>query len=68
IFDAGAHLGHAVRTPAETKAFAADDLHTRTALLESRLIAGPGTAYAALNKSAAPVRWSKRQRVEFCRQ
>ena len=68
IFDTGAHLGHAVRTPAETKAFAATDLNTRTALLESRLLCGGGKRDNAVNKSAASNRWSKRQRADFCRQ
>jgi [protein-PII] uridylyltransferase len=67
IWGSGAHLGHAVRTPDEAKNFADDDHHTRTALLESRLLTGAGTLYGQLQKSAAPQNWSKRQRVEFCR-
>ncbi|MEQ8234335.1 MAG: [protein-PII] uridylyltransferase [Gammaproteobacteria bacterium] len=67
VWDSGAHLGHAVRTPDETRRFSATDHHARTALLESRLLCGPGNLYARLQKSAAPANWSRRQRVEFCR-
>ncbi|MGE0483979.1 MAG: [protein-PII] uridylyltransferase [Gammaproteobacteria bacterium] len=67
VWDAGAHLGHAVRTPDELKRFAANDHHARTSLIESRLLCGSGAHYARLQKSAAPQHWSRRQRVEFCR-
>ena len=67
VWDSGAHLGHAVRTPDEARTFAASDHHTRTALLESRLLNGSGKLYARLQKSSAPQGWSKRQRVDFCR-
>ncbi|MEX2481906.1 MAG: [protein-PII] uridylyltransferase [Gammaproteobacteria bacterium] len=67
VWDSGAHLGHAVRTPDETKRFAATDHHARTALLESRLLDGAGAFYARLQKSASPQHWSRRQRLEFCR-
>jgi len=67
VWDSGAHLGHAVRTPEETRRFAETDHHARTALLESRLLAGGGTLYTRLQKSAAPANWSRRRRVEFCR-
>ena len=67
VWDSGAHLGHAVRTPDEAKTFAASDHHTRTALLESRLLNGSGELYARLQKSSAPRHWSKRQRIDFCR-
>lgn len=67
VWDTGAHLGHAVRTPAEAREFAVTDHHSRTALLESRLLSGDGKRYALLQKSAAPENWSRRQRVDFCR-
>ncbi len=67
VWDSGAHLGHAVRTPQQAKRFATDDHHGRTALLESRLVCGPGRHYKKLMRSEAPERWSRRRRVEFCR-
>ncbi|MGR8921183.1 MAG: [protein-PII] uridylyltransferase [Gammaproteobacteria bacterium] len=67
VWDSGAHLGHAVRTPAEARAFAQTDHHGRTALLESRLLSGSGKLYDRLQSRASQERWSKRQRVEFCR-
>jgi [protein-PII] uridylyltransferase len=68
LWDSGAHLGHAVRTPEEARNFALDDHHTRTALLESRLLSGSGVLYQKLQKTVAPQKWSKRQRIEFCRE
>lgn len=67
VWDTGAHLGHAVRTPAAAKDFARDDLHGRTALLESRLLTGDGALYRRLMRSEAPQKWSKRRRTEFVR-
>ncbi len=67
IWDSGAHLGHAVRTPDETRRFAETDHHARTALLESRLVSGSGQGFARLQKSSAPQNWTRRQRIEFCR-
>ena len=67
VWDTGAHLGHAVRTPDETRRFAETDHHARTALLEARLIHGSGALYAQVEKSAAPQHWSRRRRIEFCR-
>ncbi|HEV8115551.1 MAG TPA: hypothetical protein VGP53_04875, partial [Acidimicrobiales bacterium] len=40
IWDAGLKLGHAVRTPREALALAADDLDTATSLLQVRHVAG----------------------------
>jgi [protein-PII] uridylyltransferase len=40
VWDAGLKLGHAVRTPKEALKLAATDLHTATALLDVRLVAG----------------------------
>ena len=67
VWDCGAHLGHAVRSPQSARAFAETDHHTRTALLESRLLIGRGGLYQELQKSSAPQSWSKRKRVDFCR-
>ncbi len=66
LWDSGAHIGHAVRTPADTREHTSSDPHARTALLESRLLTGPGTLYAAVQKACGQQFWSKRQRVEFC--
>ena len=42
LWDAGFTVGHAVRTPAETVALAADRLDAATAVLDARLLAGDG--------------------------
>lgn len=67
LWDTGAHIGHALRTPDETSEHAAGDQHARTALLESRLLTGNGSLYAEVERSCAQQHWSKRQRVEFCK-
>ena len=66
VWDSGAQLGHAVRTAAEARKFARDNHQMRTALLESRIISGPGTHYAQLQKRSGQQHWSKRERIEFC--
>ena len=59
IWDAGVKLGHAVRTPREALALAADDLDTATAVLDARLLAGDeGLAERLVNEAAA--QWEKR--------
>ena len=40
VWDTGVKLGHAVRTPKEALALAADDLDSMTALLQARHLAG----------------------------
>ncbi|MCZ6665909.1 MAG: [protein-PII] uridylyltransferase [Gammaproteobacteria bacterium] len=67
LWDCGAHIGHAVRTPVETRKHAETDHHARTALLESRLISGVGKLWGQVQKSCAQQHWSKRQRVAFCK-
>ncbi|MDQ6960720.1 MAG: [protein-PII] uridylyltransferase [Mariprofundaceae bacterium] len=49
-WDMNVKLGHAVRTVDETMAYVREDWNTATAGLESRLLYGNGTAYAALQK------------------
>ncbi len=66
LWDSGAHIGHAVRTPTETRRHAEDDHHARTALLESRLVTGSGKLWAQVQKYCGQQHWSKRQRVAFC--
>ena len=68
VWDSGAHLGHGVRTLAQARKFARDNHHARTALLESRLVYGRGALYARLQQTSGQQHWSKRERVEFCRQ
>jgi len=50
IWDMNVKLGHAVRTVDETMTYIREDWKTATAGLESRLLCGNGTAYAALQK------------------
>ena len=56
IWDEGLKLGHAVRTPKEALALAADDLDTATSLLEVRHIAGDEALTAEVaEQGAGPV-------------
>ena len=48
LWDAGLTVGHSFRTVAECVAMAKDDLHSRTALSEARLVTGSATLYARL--------------------
>jgi [protein-PII] uridylyltransferase len=59
VWDAGVKLGHAVRTPKEALALAADDLDTATALLDVRLVAGD-EAVAANLADRAIAQWRAR--------
>ena len=66
LWDSGAHIGHAVRTPAEARVHAKDNHHALTALLESRLITGPSKLWGQVEKRCGQQHWSKRQRIAFC--
>jgi [protein-PII] uridylyltransferase len=46
LWDAGVAIGHAVRTPEEAEAAAAERLDTMTATLDARLLAGDGDLFA----------------------
>jgi [protein-PII] uridylyltransferase len=59
IWDDGVKLGHAVRTPREALALAADDLDSATALLEVRHVAGAPGLTADL-AAAAAAQWARR--------
>jgi len=59
IWDARLKLGHAVRTPKEALALAADDLDTATGLLQVRHLAGDAALTEALAAKAL-VQWRKR--------
>jgi hypothetical protein len=48
LWDAGLTVGHSFRTVGECVAMARDDLHTRTAVCEARLLAGSATLFARL--------------------
>ncbi|MCU0267182.1 MAG: [protein-PII] uridylyltransferase [Acidimicrobiales bacterium] len=61
IWDEGLKLGHAVRTPKEALALAADDLDTATALLSVRHVAGDADLTAALDENALAL-WRKRSK------
>ena len=48
LWDAGLTVGHSFRTVGECVAMAKDDLHSRTALGEARLVTGSATLFARL--------------------
>jgi len=50
LWDSGLEVGHAVRTPEECIADAADDFFFRVAMLDARLITGSETLFARLQK------------------
>jgi [protein-PII] uridylyltransferase len=57
LWDAGLTVGHAVRTPDECEAVAADRLDARTAMLDSRVLAGDAPAWeGARRRVLEPVR------------
>ncbi len=59
IWDAGLKLGHAVRTPRQALALAAEDLDTATASLSARHVAGDPSLTEGLAVSAL-AQWRKR--------
>jgi [protein-PII] uridylyltransferase len=59
IWDAGLKLGHAVRTPKEALALAADDLDTATSLLSLRSVAGDQPLATEVADQALAL-WQKR--------
>jgi len=48
LWDAGLTVGHSFRTVGECVAMARDDLHSRTAICEARLLAGSAALFARL--------------------
>src|SRR5258706_6081684 len=48
LWDVGLTVGHSFRSPKECVAEARDDLHSRTALTEARLVTGSPTLYRSL--------------------
>jgi [protein-PII] uridylyltransferase len=59
IWDSGLKLGHAVRTPKQLLALAADDLETATSALSTRIVAGDGALVDGLAAQAL-TQWRKR--------
>ncbi len=55
LWDMGLHLGHSVRTVAQCRAEAGTDQTVLTALLESRLIAGPRRLFDELSRAIIAV-------------
>jgi [protein-PII] uridylyltransferase len=51
LWDAGLAVGHSFRSPAECVAEARDDLHSRTALTEARLVAGSTELFETLSRA-----------------
>ena len=68
LWDVGLDIGHSVRTVAECLEIAAQDITVQTALLESRLLAGSATAYAAFaaayRAALDPMAFLKAKRLE----
>lgn len=59
VWDTGVKLGHAVRTPKEALALAADDLDSATAMLQARHLAGDEGLTSGLLAGMGEL-WSKR--------
>ncbi len=59
VWDEGVKLGHAVRTPKEAMALAADDLDSATALLPARHLAGDGQLTRSVAQDAR-MAWERR--------
>ncbi|MEJ2331458.1 MAG: hypothetical protein P8Y08_01590 [Desulfobulbaceae bacterium] len=50
LWDTGLEVGHAVRTPDECMAFAAEDFFFRVAMLDARLLVGSATLFGKLTE------------------
>src|ERR1700730_13698758 len=59
VWDTGVHLGHSVCTVSQALGLAGDDLHTATALLHARHVAGDRRVTAGL-ATAAVAQWGRR--------
>ncbi len=66
LWDSGAQLGHAVRTPEECLQFMLDDLTTANTMLESRYLAGSEKLYLQFRFRAVQ-RYRRRQSDRFIR-
>jgi [protein-PII] uridylyltransferase len=56
LWDAGFYLGHSVRTVAQCAEEARKDVGTATTMIESRLLDGPSSLFAALQHELSPSR------------
>ena len=54
LWDAGLDIGHSVRTPADCRRQAIDDITIATTLMESRLLSGPEPLFADMEHQVAP--------------
>ena len=54
LWDIGLEIGHSVRTVAQCREEATDDLTVATTLMEARLLAGPDALFKAMQKAIAP--------------
>jgi len=65
LWDAGLKVGHAVRTPGQALAAAAEHIETATALLDARFVAGDRSLFERLDEG---IRRFARQRQRWLRQ
>ncbi|HET6655389.1 MAG TPA: [protein-PII] uridylyltransferase [Gammaproteobacteria bacterium] len=54
LWDIGLHIGHSVRTVADCRTAATDDITIATNLMESRLLTGPAPLFTAMRAAVAP--------------
>lgn len=65
LWDAGLHVGHAMRNVRECSRLAAHDLKVKTALLDARYICGDADLYAEFDQSMLETVWSGGQAAFF---
>ncbi len=65
LWDAGLHVGHAMRNPRECARLAAHDLKVKTALLDARYICGDAELYQEFDASMLDEVWSPGQGLFF---
>ncbi len=56
LWDSGLEIGHSVRTVADCEREARDDITVTTTLMEARLLTGPESLFAAMQRSIGPGR------------
>jgi [protein-PII] uridylyltransferase len=65
LWDAGLHVGNAMRNPRECSRLAAHDMKVKTALLDARYICGDADLYAEFDESMLETVWSPGQSAFF---
>ncbi len=65
LWDAGLHVGHAMRNVRECSRLAAHDLKVKTALLDARYICGDADLYREFDESMLDTVWSGSQAAFF---